>query len=297
MGHPEPFNMKYLAIGNEQWGPLYHIYLDAFMKQIQPKYPNIKLIGTSGPFHSGEEFDRLWPQMKALNVCLVDEHYYAPPQWFLDNAKRYDNYDRSGPKVFAGEYAAHSRPIKKNSFETAIAEAAFLTGIERNADVVHLATYAPLLGHVDAWQWNPNLIWFDNLRVVPTVNYYVQQLYFHNKGTNVLPITCNNQVIAGENQLYASAVIDTQKKEIIVKVVNTSSVNRNVSIRIDQLASGMNLKPAVKATYLTGEMHVENTLDEQMAIVPQQGNLTMNGNALSVNLRWQSFNVYRISYE
>ena len=292
MGHPEPFNLKYLAIGNEQWGELYHIYLDAFMKQIRPKYPDVKLVGTSGPSAGGAEFERLWPQMKALKVDLVDEHYYMPPQWFLDNAKRYDSYDRNGPKVFAGEYAAHTRPVKKNNFESAIAEAAFLTGVERNADIVHLVTYAPLVAHVDAWQWNPNLIWFDNLRVVRTPNYYVQQLYCLHKGTNVLPVTLNNQVVACENQLYASAVVDNQKREIIVKIANTSNANRSIDIRID----GVNLKPDVQVTVLTGEMHVENTLDHPTAIVPKYEKLTVSGNTLTVNLRWQSFNVYRISY-
>jgi len=296
MGHPEPFNLKYLAIGNEQWGPDYHIYLEAFMKQIRPVFPYIKIVGTSGPSAGGDEFERLWPQMKMLNADLVDEHYYMPPQWFFENAKRYDNYDRKGPKVFAGEYAAHSRPVKRNNFESALAEAAFLTGVERNADVVHLATYAPLLAHIDAWQWNPNLIWFDNMSVMRTPNYYVQQLYFHHKGTNVLPITRNNQVVAGENQLYASAVIDTQKKEIILKIANTSASGRNISIQIDQLAKGMNIKPDVKNTFITGEMYLENTLDEPTTIVPMNENLTMNGNRLSVNVRWHSFNVYRISY-
>ena len=297
MGHPEPFNLKYLAIGNEQWGPLYHIYLEAFMKQIRPKYPNIKLIGTAGPSAGGAEFERLWPQMKALDVDLVDEHYYMPPQWFLDNAKRYDSYDRKGPKVFAGEYAAHTRPIKKNNFESAIAEAAFLTGIERNADVVHLAAYAPLLAHVDAWQWNPNLIWFDNLRVVRTPNYYVQQLYACNSGTNMLPVTRDNQIVAGENQLYAGAVIDAHKREIIVKIVNTSTSNRNINIRIDRLQRGATLNPEVKATFLTGELYKENTLDDPMTIVPQEEVLRMGeNNTLSVNVRWQSFNVYKMSY-
>jgi alpha-L-arabinofuranosidase len=292
MGHPAPFNMKYLAIGNEQWGPLYHIYLEAFMKQIQPEYPNIKLVGTSGPFASGEEFDRLWPQMKTLKVDLVDEHYYMPPQWFLNNAKRYDSYERKGPKVFAGEYAAHTRPIKKNNFEAALAEAAFLTGVERNADVVHLATYAPLLAHVDAWQWNPNLIWFDNLRVVRTPNYYVQQLYAHHKGTNVLSVTRNNQVVAGDDYLYASAVIDTQKKEIIIKLANTSTSNRNINIRID----GMNVQQNVLSTVLTGEIHLENTLNNPDTVIPKDNTLVMKDKILTVNVRAQSFNVYRINF-
>jgi alpha-L-arabinofuranosidase len=295
MGHPAPFNMKYLAIGNEQWGPLYHIYLEAFMKQIRPKYPNIKLVGTSGPSAGGEEFERLWSQMKALKVDLVDEHYYMPPQWFLDNAKRYDNYDRKGPKVFAGEYAAHTRPVKKNNFESALAEAAFLTGVERNADVVHLATYAPLLAHVDAWQWNPDLIWFDNLRLVRSVNYYVQQLYSLHKGDNVLPLTCNKQTVVGENQLYASAVIDAKKKEITVKIVNTSSDSRDINISIEA-AKDLKLKPEVQAIILTGDMLKENTLDEPMTTVPKDENLTMTtGNTLSVNVKGQSFNVYVIT--
>ncbi|MDR1672400.1 MAG: alpha-L-arabinofuranosidase [Bacteroidales bacterium] len=295
MGHPEPFNMKYLAIGNEQWGPLYHIYLEAFMKQIRPKYPNIKIVGTSGPSASGEEFDRLWPQMKALKVDMVDEHYYMSPQWFLDNAKRYDNYDRKGTKVFAGEYAAHTKPEKKNSFESALAEAAFLTGVERNADVVHLATYAPLLAHVDAWQWNPDLIWFDNLRIVLSVNYFVQQLYSYNKGTHVLPLTRNGQVVAGEEQLYASAVADVLKKQIIVKIVNTAATDRNISIRIDT-AAGKGVKPSaqMEATTLTGDLQQENTLEQPEAVRPQNYTLTVNGQTLTVQAKGQSFNVYRI---
>jgi len=296
MGHPEPFNMKYLAIGNEQWGPLYHLYLAEFMKQIRPKYPNIKLVGTSGPSAAGEEFERLWPQMKALKVDLVDEHYYMPPQWFLDNAKRYDSYDRKGPKVFAGEYAAHSRPVKKNNFETALAEAAFLTGVERNADVVHLATYAPLLAHVDSWQWNPDLIWFDNLRVVRSVNYYVQQLYSHNAGTNVLPITRDGKIVAGDEQLYAGAVVDTKKKEIIVKLANTSTDNREVNIRIDRLPKNIKLKPATRVTVLTGDMQKENTLDEPLTTVPYDDSITLTGNILSANVKAQSFQIFKINF-
>ncbi|MDR2810102.1 MAG: carbohydrate binding domain-containing protein [Tannerellaceae bacterium] len=296
MGHPAPFNLKYLAIGNEQWGELYHLYLEAFMKQIRPKYPQIKLIGTAGPSASGEEFDRLWPQMKALKVDLVDEHYYMPPQWFLNNAKRYDTYDRKGPKVFAGEYAAHTRPTKKNSFEAALAEAAFLTGIERNADIVHLATYAPLLAHVDAWQWNPDLIWFDNLSLVKSVNYYVQQLYSHNKGDHLLPLTRNGAVVAGEEQLYASAVTGKQKKEIVIKLANTSTAERDIRIRIDLPGKGMSLSPEVEATILSGDIQEENTLAEPQKIVPVNDQQTLSGQTLSLKVKGQSFNVYRIKY-
>lgn len=296
MGHPAPFNMKYLAIGNEQWGDQYHLYLEAFIKQIRPKYPNIKLVGTAGPSASGEEFDRLWPQMKALKADLVDEHYYMPPQWFLDNARRYDKYDRKGPKVFAGEYAAHTTPVKINSFEAALAEAAFLTGIERNADVVQLATYAPLLAHIDAWQWNPDLIWFDNLRLVRSVNYYVQQLYSHNKGTNVVPLTRNGQTVAGEDQLYASAVIDAGKKEVIIKLANVATNDRDIKIKLENLGKGVTLSKSVKATVLIGSMKEENTLDEPNKTIPVEYQLELAGNELVLHVKKQSFNVYRISY-
>ena len=297
MGHPEPFNMKYLAIGNEQWGPLYHVYLDAFMKQIRKKYPGIQIVGSSGPYSGGDEFNRLWPQMKALKVDLVDEHYYMAPQWFLNNAGRYDNYDRKGPKVFAGEYAAHTRPVKKNNFESALAEAAFLTGIERNADVVRLATYAPLLAHVDAWQWNPDLIWFDNLRLVKSVNYYVQQLYSLNKGTYILPLTRNGKAVSGENQLYASAVIDTGKKEVIVKLANVATADCQVKIRIDIPRRGMQLARLVNATILTGDMQQENTLDTPETVAPKDYSFSIDDKSFTVNAKAQSFNVYRIKYE
>ena len=125
--------------------------------------------------------------MKKLNVDLVDEHYYQSPEWFLSNAKRYDKYDRKGPKVFAGEYACHV-PDRANSLYSALCEAAFMTGLERNADIVTMATYAPLFAHIKGWQWRPDMIWFDNLTSVKSANYYVQQLYSQNKGTNLLSL-------------------------------------------------------------------------------------------------------------
>ena len=190
MGHPEPFNLKFLGIGNEQWGKEYPERLEVFVKVLREKHPEIKIIGSSGPNSEGRDFDYLWPEMKRLKVDLVDEHFYRPESWFLAAGNRYDKYDRKGPKVFAGEYACHGANGKKwNHFNAALLEAAFMTNLERNADIVHMATYAPLFAHVEGWQWRPDLIWFDNLRSVRTCSYYVQQLYSHNKGTNVLPLT------------------------------------------------------------------------------------------------------------
>lgn len=192
MGHPEPFNMRLLGVGNEQWGPEYFDRYQKFAEVLQREHPEIELISTSGPFPSGKHFDYAWPLLKKLNVPIVDEHCYAMPDWFLREATRYDNYDRAGPKVFMGEYAAQSvaiaSPNNRNNVRCAIAEAAFLTGIERNSDVVTMSAYAPLMAHVEAWQWTPDLIWFDNLTSYATPNYYVQQLFSLHTGDVVLPV-------------------------------------------------------------------------------------------------------------
>ena len=252
MGHPEPFNMKFIGIGNEQWGPEYPARLEKFIEAIRSKYPEIKIVGSSGPQAEGKDFEYLWPEMKRLKVDLVDEHYYRSPEWFLNQANRYDSYDRKGPKVFAGEYASHHNN-RKNNLESALTEAAFMTGLERNADIVHMATYAPLLAHVDAWQWRPDLIWFDNLRVARTPNYYVQKIYAQNSGTNVLPITWNKNPLTGQEGLYASSVIDTDKKEIIIKLSNASEETKNINISLDGLKRKMRIQPALEYTVLSGE--------------------------------------------
>ncbi|MCO6045457.1 DUF1080 domain-containing protein [Aeoliella sp. ICT_H6.2] len=192
MGHPEPFGMKLLGVGNEQWGPDYFERYERFAQVLQQAHPEIELISTSGPFPSGKHFDYAWPILKQIGVPIVDEHCYAMPDWFLREASRYDNYDRSGPQVFMGEYAAQSvaicSPNNRNNLRCAVAEAAFLTGIERNSDVVVMSAYAPLMAHVDAWQWTPDLIWFDNLSSYATPNYYVQQLFSLHRGDVVLPL-------------------------------------------------------------------------------------------------------------
>lgn len=295
MGHPEPFNMKFIGIGNEQWGPEYPVRLTQFIDAIRARYPEMKIIGSSGPQAEGKDFEYLWPEMKRLKVDLVDEHYYRPPQWFLDNAARYDTYDRKGPKVFAGEYASHHQN-RKNNFESALTEAAFMTGLERNADIVHMATYAPLLAHVDAWQWRPDLIWFDNLRVVRTPNYYIQKLYGHHAGTNVLPLTWKKEPLTGQQGLYASAVIDTNKKQIIVKLANVSGENRKMNINIEGISKKMHLQPEAEALLLKGGQDEENSFDNPLAIVPASSALTLDGSKLSAGVGPYTFNLFIIDY-
>lgn len=298
MGHPAPFNLKFLAVGNEQWDNLYYERLRPFVKAIKAKYPNIKLIGTSGPDSEGKMFDKGWKAMKELKADLVDEHFYRDEHWFLSHGLRYEGYDRKGPKVFAGEYACHGKGKKWNHFETSLYEAAFMTDLERNADVVDMATYAPLFAHVDGWQWRPDMIWYDNTRMFKTVSYYVQQMYACNKGTNVLPLTMNGKAVAGQegqDGLFASAVVDKKKGEVIVKVANTSDKTQEVTLNLNGLKGS---RSASLTTLQCDNMDAENTLDNPNKIRPVETTATCeskkNATVLSDKLPAKSFRMYKI---
>jgi len=300
MGHPEPFGLKFVAIGNEQWGEIYPEHLKPFVEQVRAKYPEIKLIGSSGPESEGEKFDYLWPEMRKLGADLVDEHFYRPEKWFLTQGNRYDNYPRKGTKVFAGEYACHGRGKKWNHFEAALCEAAFMTGLERNADVVEMATYAPLFAHIDGWQWRPDLIWFDNLRSFRSCSYYVQQLFACNRGTHVLPLTMDGRVVSGQEGqkgLFASAVIDDNRHEIVVKVVNTSSEEQPLSLRFDGKALRKGRAYEIVATTFTADdPDGENTLDQPERYIPVTGApQSIAGNRFETIVTPKSVNLYRIA--
>ena len=295
MGHPAPFNLKFVAIGNEQWGSIYPENLKPFVDQVRKKYPNIKIIGTSGPNSEGEDFDYLWPEMTKLGADLVDEHFYRPESWFLKSGNRYDNYDRKGPKVFAGEYACHGRGKKWNHFEAALMEAAFMTGIERNADVVHMATYAPLFAHVDGWQWRPDMIWYDNLRSFRSCSYYVQQMYACNKGTNVLSLTMNGKPVAGNDDqdgLFASAVFDKPAKTVIVKIANTGDKPQDVTLNLGGMKGTY---AATLTTYTADNMDGENTLDNPTKYVPTTAELTVSAPSFTATIGPKTFVMYKIS--
>ena len=296
MGHPEPFNLKMIGIGNEQWDKVYVERLEAFTKAIRAKYPNVKVVGSSGPSANGDKFDYLWPEMKRIGVDLVDEHYYMNPDWFFGNASRYDNYDRKGPKVFAGEYACHGKGKKWNHFNAALMEAAFMTGLERNADVVHMATYAPLFAHVEGWQWRPDLIWFDNLNSVRTCSYYVQQLYAHNKGTHVLPLTMDKKAVSGQegqDGLFASAVWDKDEKAYIVKIANTSEQTQPVSLTFNGLKKSDNLVEGKCITLQSADLDKDNTVEHPNVITPKESAATVEGNVLNVEMAPKTFVLYK----
>lgn len=296
MGHPAPFGLKFIGIGNEQWGPEYPERLELFIKAIRKAHPDIRIVGSSGPHSEGKDFDYLWPEMKRLKADLVDEHFYRPESWFLSQGARYDNYDRKGPKVFAGEYACHGKGKKWNHFNAALLEAAFMTGLERNADVVHMATYAPLFAHVEGWQWRPDMIWFDNLNSVRTASYHVQQLFAHNKGTNVLPLTMNKKPVTGadgQNGLFASAAYDKEKKEFIVKVVNTSDAEQPITLKFEGLKKKDVLTSGRRITLHSADTDAENTLERPFAIVPQEEAAEIDGHTLRTSIGAKTLAIYK----
>ena len=295
LGHPAPFNLKMIGVGNEQWGPQYIDRWKIFTKAIKGKYPDVKIISALGPSPKGPEFDLLNKTFRSLGADILDEHYYASPQWFRDNARRYDNYDRKGPKIFAGEYAAQSvqtvSPKNKNTLECALAEAAFMTGLERNADVVTMASYAPLFAHVEGWQWSPDLIWFDNLNSYGTPNYYVQQLFSLNKGTDVVPLTLGKESVAGQDGCFATASLDRNTNELVIKFVNTAASAQKVSFKIN---GGSYQKQATLITLKGEKDSDENSLTSPTAVSPVQTALAVNGKTVNVDVEPYAFKVIRL---
>ena len=292
MGHPEPFNLKFIGIGNEQWGSLYPERLEPFVKAIRKAYPEIRIVGSAGPNSEGEQFDYLWPEMRRLGADLVDEHFYRPYDWFLSQGSRYDNYDRKGPKVFAGEYACHAIGRKYNHFYASLLEAAFMTTIERNADIVHMATYAPLFAHLEGWQWRPDLIWYDNLNSFRTVSWYVQHLYGKYKGSNVQPLTMDGVNVTGaegQNGLFASAVSEGRK--VYVKVINTSETQQELTLNFTGLKKKESVK-GIECVKLTSDKLYDDNIGAQDNIYPSVVPFDVEGQSIDTMIDPLCFAIY-----
>lgn len=295
MGHPAPFGLKYLGIGNEQWGQEYVERLRPFVEVLRKRHPEIQLVGSSGPYASGEDFDYLWGEMRRLGMDLVDEHYYQNEAFFLSQASRYDAYDRRGPKVFAGEYACHGVGRKWNHFHASLLEAAYMTGLERNADVVRMATYAPLFAHIEGWQWRPDMIWYDNLRSVRTVSYYVQWLYSNYRGTNVLPLTMEGRPVTGadgQDGLFASAVYDQGQDAVIVKVANTSDQGQRIDLRFRGMRRNERLTSGRCIRLSASDLYEDNTLDCPRKVVPVEEEMSVCGQSVQVEIAPNTFMIY-----
>ena len=235
-GHPEPFNLKFIGVGNEEWGPEFKERSDLFITAIRSKYPDIKIIGTAGPSAAGTDYTDLWNYNRTAKTDLVDEHYYMNIDWFKQNTHRYDSFDRNGPKVFAGEYASGTSSTTKKMVTNAICEAAFMTGLERNSDVVQLSCYAPLFravhcnGSPAEQPWEPDLIYFNNHASYGTPSYYAQMLFANNTGNYILPINLGSTGANGP--IFCVCSKDTSTGDIILKVVNISTLTINDTLRI-----------------------------------------------------------------
>ena len=306
MGHPAPFNLKFLGIGNEQWEAPYFDRLAIIAPEVRKAHPEIKIIGTSGPNAEDQHFYNGWKAMTELKADLVDEHFYRSIEWYKKQMNRYDDrkfYTKKGPRVFAGEYACHDNGKKWNHSAASLYEAAFMINIERNADLVHMATYAPLFAHVEGWQWRPDAIWFDNLKSARTTAYHVQALYAQNKGTNVLPTTLSinggkpsvNPVPSGEDGLFASAVLDKNTNEIIIKAVNTRESAQTANIYVKGVK-----KLAPKATVITldlSDYDADNTPDDPERVKPVTTTMPVAADKVTsfeVTVPARSFCIYKI---
>jgi len=296
MGHPAPFHLKMMGVGNENWGPQYIARLQAFTKALKDKYPDLKLVNSSGTDPEGARFDYLNGELRGMHADLIDEHYYRNPEWFFANARRYDNYPRTSSHVFAGEYAAQSvktvSPDNKNCWLTALSEAAFMTGLERNADVVSMASYAPLFANADAWQWTPDLIWVNTLQSYGTPDYYVQQLFSLNKGNREIPLTLDGVAVAGQDSLYATACIDDSTHDLIIKLVNASG---NPSTRTIVVDGAPRLgKQAVLTVLQSNDLGAVNSFDQPRRVAPLQTSLTLKKKSIVLHMEPYSFDIIRV---
>lgn len=298
MGHPAPFNLKFIGVGNENWGPQYIERLEIFQKAIKAKYPGVKIVASSGTTTEGDRFDLLDRKLRRMKIDIIDEHAYKAPSWLLGNAARYDAYDRSGPEIFVGEWASHTRntgsDINVNNWLAALSESAFMTGLERNADVVRLTSYAPLFAHVDGWQWSPDLIWLDNLNIYGTPSYYVQKQFSTNRGTHLLELTEGGKPLAGQDSLYASAVWDEATREVILKITNASAA----PVKHELQLGGLKKVPAKAGLSRMANNNPEavNSIQDALRVAPQESEVMLDTRRkkLTLDLPGRSFSVYRI---
>ena len=291
-GHPAPFNLKLLGVGNEQWGEDYFVRYPIFYKAIKAKYPDLKIVTGAGPGVDAGDFARYklaWDKFKSGTPAdIVDEHFYRSPQWFLDNATRYDTQDRNGPKIFAGEFAAHDGVAKRNSLRAALAEAAVMTGFVRNSDIVAMSSYAPLFAKAGAWQWNPDLIWFDNTRAYGSPSYYVQQLFSRNRPDVVLPTA----VTAPAHSLYAVAGRDDRAGETVVMLVNPTNAPLPAAISLHGAAPGPQHGRAIVLT--SASANDENTFENPTKVAPQEEEFSAPATDFARTLPANSLTVLRL---
>lgn len=295
-GSEEPFNLKYIGLGNENWGEIYERNFRELYKAVKADYPEITVISSSGTWLEGEAFDNCWEWIdKDFKDTIVDEHYYTNDSYLINNNNRYDSYDRNSAHVFVGEYAATSPGFgtlqtKSNIYEAA-EEASYLTGIERNGDIVDMASYAPTFAKVNAQCWNVNLIWFDSQEIVLTPSYYTQMLFANNYGSEYVASAFANGETA-ENGIYQSVTVDEDEQVMYVKLVNTSGKETSVDV---QLEGWDNIN---KASVQSVENKYKQACNElgKNTTYPAEYDIAVNDNQMTVELGRYDVTVLRIAY-
>lgn len=266
-GHPAPFKLEYIGIGNEdkitsEFEERFKLIFEA----VKSKHPEITIIGTSGPFPDGEDFTKGWAHATSLQVPVIDEHYYKEPGWMMSNLDRYDSYDRTKSKVYLGEYASWG-----NKLRNAIAEAAYMISLERNGDVVSMASYAPLFAKKNHTQWKTDMIFFDNTTICLTPNYHVQKMFSVNQGDRYF-----DNIIArnlSDSTLAASCVQDTSTGDIILKLVNAGEKEKEMKIDLSRFKK---ISSSAQLVTLSGSSTAENTLEQPNVVSPSNGTLKVS---------------------
>jgi alpha-L-arabinofuranosidase len=286
-GHPEPFGLKFIGVGNEdEISPVFKERFQMIFDALKAKHPEITVVGTVGPFPKGDDYEKGWKIANELNVPIVDEHYYMAPDWFWDNLQRYDSYDRAKSKVYAGEYAAHDER-RRNTLRSALAEAAHLTALERNGDVVAMSSYAPLLSRRGHTQWTPDMIYFTGTDVYPSINYQVQKLFGSNSGDTYLATT-----VGEAKDLAASTVRDSKTGDVIVKIVSRAAAPKPLHI---ELAGAKALPATATVTVLAGaDANVANEDGKPAAVQPQTSSLNLSA-AFDYDAPANSLTIIRIA--
>jgi alpha-N-arabinofuranosidase len=258
-GHAAPFNLQYVGVGNEdKITPEFEARFKLIYEAVKKKHPEITVVGTVGPFHSGDDFEKGWKLAKQVEVPVVDEHYYNNPSWFISNQYRYDAYDRRASQVYLGEYASWG-----NKMANAIAEAVYLTSLERNGDVVRMASYAPMLAKRNFTQWKTDMIFFDNVQTCPTPNYHVQKMFSANQGDRYYSNIVN--LNSKDSTLASSCVTDGKSGDIIIKLVNAGTEPKATKIDLNRFQKFL---PTAELTILAGPASAENTFDNPKQIMP-----------------------------
>jgi alpha-L-arabinofuranosidase len=291
-GHPAPFHLEYIGIGNEDaQTPAFRERFKFIYDAVRKEHPEITVVGTVGPGPDGADYTAGWAFAGQLHIPVVDEHYYEPPGWFWDHLARYDNYDRAASHVYVGEYAAQDIN-HRSTLRAALAEAAHMTALERNGDVVQFSSYAPLLANVAHTRWRPDLIYFDNTTISPSISYYVQQLFACNAGDFYLPTTISSGPQAtpqNEGMLAASCVKDSTSGDVILKVVSRSDTPFQAKIDLDAGALDSTAARAV----LTGNPEEGNVFGKVAAILPGTSQIPA-GNQFVYEVPAHSLSVIRL---